>query len=265
MAGFSQALEKYEIRNGFALVIVNTTFRGRGLWLPERPGAENDKKEIKRFCQNIGFTVDNRNNLEAEEMRNVCRTISWNEDFRSYDAFMCFISSHGDEGGIYGVDGECIRIDDIARMFKGKVSLVNKPKLFFMQTCRGRNIDRGISNTQADHGALPRPLTIHLPVEADVLVAYSSLDGYESYRDIEEGSWFITVLIKVLNEHAHNMKLTDVLTIVNKRVADMVTAEGKKQMPCFLSTLRKAVHFNGNVVESSTDIQPYPAADSTEL
>ncbi len=59
----------------------------------------------------------------------------------------------------------------------------------------------------------------------------------------EHGSWFITVLTKVFNEHINDMQLTDILAIVSDKVADIEHKDGWKQMPCFTSTLRKSVVF----------------------
>jgi hypothetical protein len=240
-------LDRFMIRNGIALVIVNSLFQSKGSWLPDRPGAEVDKINIETFCENAGCSFIIYEDLKAQEMKKVCEDIS-NIKFSTYDAFICFISSHGDEGNvIYGVDGHRITVDEIVSQFKRISSLANKPKLFFLQNCRGRNIDLGHlevteqAGVQADHGARP-PSPIRLPIEADILVFYSSVDGYESYRDVNTGSWFITVLMDVLNEHEPNMNLTDLLSMVNKRVARM-DSHGRKQMPCFTSTLRKPVYF----------------------
>ena len=169
----------------------------------------------------------------------VCENFS-GLNFARYDAVLIFISSHGDEGDIvYGVDGNGITVNNVVSKFKSNDSLANKPKLFFMQNCRGRYVDRGVDIVQADG---PRTAPFRIPSEADVLVAFSTVDGYESYRDEAEGSWFISVLIDVLNKQAHDMNLTDLLIIVNKKVAEK-SHRGKKQIPSFITTLRKPVYF----------------------
>lgn len=229
-------IDKFEVRRGIALVITNTIFRNSRL--PDRPGAQNDKTKVLAFCGRIGIYY-NRDDLTAGEMIEVCESFSQTQ-FGLYDALLVFISSHGDEGDvIYGTDGNSITINDVLSKFIGKVSLANKPKLFFMQNCRGRSADRGRDTVQADS---PPTSPARIPFEADMLVAYSTVDGYESYRDVTQGSWFITVLMEVLNERDHGMNLTDLLSIVNKRVARL-DYRGRKQMSCFESTLRKPVYF----------------------
>lgn len=106
-------LDRFMIRNGIALVIVNSLFQSKGSWLPDRPGAEVDKINIETFCENAGCSFIIYEDLKAQEMKKVCEDIS-NIKFSTYDAFICFISSHGDEGNvIYGVDGHRITVDEI--------------------------------------------------------------------------------------------------------------------------------------------------------
>ena len=260
-------LDTKKIRRGFALVLVNDEFKHR----EKRIGAQQDKFNIMKFCERAKFTVNdiknlklkntsglkfdsrglNTHNLTAEQMNDVFKTVS-KGDFSSYDAFVCFISSHGSAGGIMGTDDELIPLQKIVDYFKATSkfpSLADKPKLFFTQNCRGRNWSVGVEKPDsdddsddvvADTGCVP----VTIPEEADILIAYSSVDGYESYRNKKEGSWFVTELTKVFNKHAHNMDLTDMLIIVNNEVARKVSEKGKKQMPCFLTTLRKAVYFD---------------------
>ncbi len=247
-------VQKHEIRNVFALVLVNEKFPGYGIG--NRDGADADRKKIKEFCKKAKFTVNHfsdlnlmsdaatdlkTDDLAADEMEDLFKTIS-KGDFSDYDAFICFISSHGDSGGILGVDGDSITMREIVRPIKRCPSLIGKPKLFFIQSCRGYKKDTArVSKGMvvADSSGYPQ---FTIPIEADILVAYSSLDGYELYRSENEGSWFITVLTQVFNEYAQDMNLTDMLAIVHEMVAGMEHC-GRKQTPLFMSTLRKAVCF----------------------
>ena len=229
----------YGVRNAFVLVIVNEKFH----YLKWRYSGDADRENIYAFCKNAPFTLNETmglktDDLTAEEMRNLFETIS-KRNFSSYDAFICFISSYGDSGGILGVDCDIITVKEIVRNLSLKrcSTLVGKPKLFFIQCCRPCMKDDVRSKVVADH-VYNNSITI--PIESDILVAYSSLDGHELYRD-GEGSWFITVLTQVLSKYAHNINLTDMLAIVNEMVARMEYC-GRKQMSLFVSTLRKAVY-----------------------
>ena len=243
-------LEKHKIQKGFGLVVVNKEFCVSSKF-ENLASADTDKKNIEEFCKSanietVGNTSLPTHDLKADEMKHLFNTIS-KKDFSCYDAFICFISSHGTSEGIDGIDGKPISENEILEPFKNCASLEGKPKLFFIQSCGGEKEDTGVrqSKVVADHAH-----SIFPPFEADVLVAVSSVDGYRSYRSKESGSVFITELTKVFNKHAHNMNLTDMLTIVSKTISEenfqlpYDKSVQYKQVPCFSSTLRKAIYFD---------------------
>uniref|UniRef100_T1IXK5 Caspase family p20 domain-containing protein n=1 Tax=Strigamia maritima TaxID=126957 RepID=T1IXK5_STRMM len=101
---------------------------------------------------------------------------------------------------------------------------------------------------------LKEPFQVPHP-DPDIFVAFSTADGFYSFRRPTHGSWFIHVLHEVVrvNRHLDEANLLDLLTAVNLKVAvDMesyVTDPGKrayhkqKQISCFHSTLTKRVYF----------------------
>ncbi|KAK7480040.1 hypothetical protein BaRGS_00028677, partial [Batillaria attramentaria] len=88
-----------------------------------------------------------------------------------------------------------------------------------------------------------RAAEVLVPNEADFLLAYSTVPGFVSVRHKTEGSWYIRPLTKLLNEHAHCRDLVDILTMVNREVGKMYTADGFRQAPAMMSMLRKKVIF----------------------
>lgn len=57
-----------------------------------------------------------------------------------------------------------------------------------------------------------------IPTLADLLIMYSTSEGFYSFRNPEMGSWFIQALCEELKENSHEEILT-ILTGVNRRVA----------------------------------------------
>ena len=261
--------EKHKIKNGFGLIVVNENFCESSK-LQNLPNVNVDKKNAEEFCQSANIKVFNDPNLKtrdlkADEMKDLFETICSQRafDFSSNDAFICFISSHGNKDGICGTDKKAIPEDKILKPFKDCASLKGKPKLFFINSCRGDKKDTGVRDDKvvADHA---HPI-IH-PFEADILVAHSSVDDYRSYGDVglDSGSWFITELTKVFKKHAHNMNLTDMLTIVCEKVSEKkaqlandesVPPKEYQQVPSFSSTLRKAVYFVPESDRQACDVQ----------
>lgn len=80
----------------------------------------------------------------------------------------------------------------------------------------------------------------------------TSLTGYESYRDEENGAVFLQALCKVLSERGRQDDLLSMVTVVLRTVAvsemqieDKVTNTilDLTQMPCFTSQLIHRVYF----------------------
>ena len=228
----------HKITQGFALIIHNHEFDK----MEDRAGSEIDVEEIKRFCDLTGIHVHKTSkteNLTATEIESLCTEVS-ERDFSRYDGFLCFILSHGKEEVILGVDGNEVSVQKIVSSFRGKPTLNGTPKLFFIQACRGSKSDYGV---ESDSYKVTQLSQMRLPTDADFLVAYSTAEGNESYRSREEGTWFITSLMENMHLHSHNMHLMDILTHVNQQIATFRTSDGKKQMPCQMTTLTKFVYF----------------------
>ena len=66
-------------------------------------------------------------------------------DHSPYSCFVCCISSHGTREGIVGTDDEVVNIRDLTSPLCASKceSLAGKPKLFFVDACRGTRIQTG--------------------------------------------------------------------------------------------------------------------------
>ena len=83
-----------------------------------------------------------------------------------------------------------------------------------------------------------------LPTEADYIVAYATLPGYVSWRNSEYGSWFIKALTDTMFEAAGKEHFLDILTEVNRRVAEEFQSKGRnKQMPGPVTMLTRKLYF----------------------
>ncbi|KAK7480059.1 hypothetical protein BaRGS_00028696, partial [Batillaria attramentaria] len=83
-----------------------------------------------------------------------------------------------------------------------------------------------------------------VPNEADFLLAYSTVPGFVSYRDATQGSLFIGKLKELLNKHAHDHDIMDILTMVKHEVGKTPGKDGVMQAPATLTTLRKKVYLS---------------------
>ena len=173
-----------------------------------------------------------------------------------HDGFICFITSHGTSAGIRTTNAKgIVTVDELTTRLNGKQCkhLRGKPKLFFIQACRGRKTDKGVSvedpDVATDATADDETVVPKLPTDADFLICYSTIKSHISLRrfsmDIKEkemGSWFIHVLTNVFTEYMHKECVMQMMIRVNAQVANMATGDdhvdGKKEMPCQMVRLR---------------------------
>lgn len=115
------------------------------------------------------------------------------------DAFICCVLSHGSKGVVSGVDGKPLSIKEITTAFKATdhSPLTGKPKVFLIQACQGGQIQPGVlsPDLQADDSG-----SVFIPVEADVLVAFATVEDYKAMRHKIDGSWFIQSVCEQLKE-----------------------------------------------------------------
>lgn len=86
--------------------------------------------------------------------------------------------SHGDDGKIYARDlGYPPNI--LWKHFTGDncQTLAGKPKMFFIQACRGENVDDGVSiRSKTSRDSSSDDIYV-IPAMADILVMYSTYEG----------------------------------------------------------------------------------------
>ncbi|XP_037352392.1 caspase-7-like [Talpa occidentalis] len=234
---------------GTCIIINNKNFdrsTGRG----PRNGTDRDAEALLKCFRNLGFDVTVHNDCSRAKMEAVLKEVS-EQDHKNSACFTCILLSHGkEEGLIYGTDG-LTSIKELAAHFRGDrcKTLVEKPKLFFIQACQETELDNSI---QADSGFVNETDAqqhYKVPVEADFLFAYSTAPGCYSWQSPGTGSWFIQSLCDVLNEHGKSLDLIKILTRVNLRMARNFQSRtddpdmSKQQIPSIASMLTKLLYF----------------------
>lgn len=125
--------------SGICLIINNTKFEEETLSI--RKGSEIDVLKLQTvFEKHLHFDVRIEKNKTIREIRVLLCSIKHLETIKHHDAFVCVVMSHGSSGDlIYGVDGTTIKVHDIVKYFNDQncVGLRGKPKLFFINACRG--------------------------------------------------------------------------------------------------------------------------------
>ncbi|XP_025018785.1 caspase-3 isoform X3 [Python bivittatus] len=242
-----QADESYRMdypEMGICILVNNKHFQPTtGMTL--RSGTDADAALVFDTFRTLGYNVKPYNDLSCKQIIDVLQNIA-KDDHRKRNSFACVLLSHGDDGLIYGTDGP-LELKMLTSLFRGDrcKTLRGKPKLFFIQACRGTDLDSGV---ETDSGSEEK-VCQKIPVEADFLYAYSTAPGYYSWRNSSEGSWFIQSLCVMLKQYAKKLELMQILTRVNRKVAEFSSYSnradfhGKKQIPCIVSMLTKDFYF----------------------
>ncbi len=94
-----------------------------------------------KIFQDLKFAVYAYKDLTAQEIWILLNEIGRRVDHTNLDSFVCCIMSHGKLNAVYGADGLEISVPQIIDHFKGTncPSLVDKPKIFFLQACQGKD------------------------------------------------------------------------------------------------------------------------------
>ncbi|KAF7241161.1 Caspase-2 [Varanus komodoensis] len=161
---------------GLAFILSNVRFSNE-TDLEFRSGGNVDYAALDMLFKHLGYQVVVRHDQTAEEIQEELEKFSKLPAHRDVDSCIVSLLSHGIEGGVYGVDGRLVQLQEIFRLFDNAncPNLQNKPKMFFVQACRG-----GISGTHIHLPALllSLPLSVSAPHSAWHVVSKSQTLQY---------------------------------------------------------------------------------------
>ncbi|KAH8289031.1 hypothetical protein KR054_004349 [Drosophila jambulina] len=248
-------------RAGIALILNHKDVKGQ----KQRVGTERDRDDMRTSLKGYGFDVRVYDDLTFAEINDKLKEVA-REDHSLNDCFVLAVMSHGTEGKVYAKDMS-YPVERLWNPFLGDncKTLKNKPKIFFIQACRGENLEKAVEYSSfavmtrelaPAAPAVVQPITYAIPSTADMLVFYSTFDKFFSFRNVDDGSWFIQSLCRELDIAAVNdasrtegAELLRLLTAVNRKVAYEYQSNTKnealnqmKEMPNFMSTLTKTFH-----------------------
>ncbi|RMX42441.1 hypothetical protein pdam_00010896 [Pocillopora damicornis] len=254
--------------HGLCLIVNNVDFE----YLSRRGGSDVDAKKLDELFTKLQYKVKMVRNQTSKQLKETLTQFARLNDHGMADSVVVCLLSHGLEGQIFGVDGVLVSIPDLLALFNGYAAkdLIGKPKMFFIQACRGSDFDQGVEVTDGGYMSanevpvaearatvvqahlpgvkpdtvVPEPEPESLPAEADMLVAYSTVPGYVSWNNLAKGSWFVQAIADVFSDYAHTEDVVSMLIRVNNKVArEFESFNRKKQMPAPVIMLTKKVFF----------------------
>ncbi|KAM5227186.1 caspase-1-like isoform 3-T4 [Hipposideros larvatus] len=227
-------------RTRLALIICNTKFDN----LSRRDGADADIRGMRMLLESLGYTVDVKENLTAQDMESVLWAFAARPEHRSSDSTFLVFMSHGILDGICGTlhsdeKPDVLPYDTIFRIFNNRncLSLKDKPKVIIVQACRGANrgelwvSDSPAAMTDSSSqlpGNLEEDAVYKTHVEKDFIAFCSSTPHNVSWRDITKGSLFIAQLITCFQKYSWGYHLEEVFRMVQR---SFDKPDVKAQMP----------------------------------
>ncbi|CAN7984926.1 unnamed protein product, partial [Ixodes hexagonus] len=250
---------------GTCVIINNRDF---GNLLPLRKGSELDVQRMHMLFRELYFDCIVRINQTKEEMETLLSQVS-HKQHKSADCLVVILMSHGDQKDIiYDVKRDPVDTEKLIAMFNNEncPALQGKPKLFFIQACRGGKHDGGTSSVMdtADAGTLPTDMASvkisteradrRVPTVSDMFIAYPSVKGHVSLKNEAIGSWFLGTVFRVFCEQAWNTHLDKMMRRVADEVHNRVSHDGGRQtINIDARGWRKKLYFNpGLALEQMT-------------
>lgn len=208
--------------HGKAVIIANSKFvptTPTNKLLPNSRGTEIDVKNLCATWKHLHYDVYVLRNLAASELLDHLTEIG-SVSHENYDSFVCCIVSHGCLDGVYGSDGEIVKISDIANLFKHTPTLAHKPKLFFIYTysynySAGKEVAGIASQCEA-----AKNLCHYLPNETDFLFSCSINMSWQNR------SKYISVFYEVTKRYAARDHLLILLSIINYKMLEGNSHQG---------------------------------------
>ncbi|XP_023326061.1 uncharacterized protein LOC111699590 [Eurytemora carolleeae] len=205
----------------------------------EQSPTKHDVEVMANVLADIGFNVEIYKDLTSQGMNTVKRKITTESMHRDSNCFLLLLISHG-----------------TADNFLLDKNLVGKPKLFFIEACRGKEQNQGMVLMSKSSAPKPAPAGITLPSKQDVFVGFATVPGYVSLT-ASGGSPYLQTLANELSQHALSKDLSDIHLLVKRKLAGMKlgpegVTQGAEERSSLLSKLMFS-KYNGKYKGSITD------------
>uniref|UniRef100_A0A914PRP0 Uncharacterized protein n=1 Tax=Panagrolaimus davidi TaxID=227884 RepID=A0A914PRP0_9BILA len=188
-------------------------------------------------------------------MFTAAKNFAKNVEHSHYDSCIVVVLTHGEYDHLLGCDEKGVNINRFLQCFNtiNAPLLTGKPKLFFIQACRGGNPyslsippESPTTPEQLVTKRLSQSLSPTIqPSEADMIIAFATTPNDFAWRHEMNGSYFIQSVCAIFSKYSANEDICQLLTRVNRQVAKtyQLCADGYEQNPEFVNRLQKQFYF----------------------
>ncbi|XP_039428959.1 caspase-7 isoform X2 [Culex pipiens pallens] len=221
----ASSVERYNLRDqkGYVLIFHHKHFKNAKAI---REGSEKDLQLLKHFFTRYRVKKpDICENYTVLRIKDKMRKIA-EKDFSKYSCLLVIVMSHGEtKDRIQAYDNLYNFEQEVVERVLTNTTLKDKPKLFFIQACKGS-------------ATMQHDVTSVATNKNDMLKCYSTYEGTVSLRDPRLGTYFIQTLFTLIDEQG-DKDVADLMILTRKRFKD----DKVPQAPTDTSTLTKKFYF----------------------
>ncbi|KAG0719145.1 Cell death protein 3 [Chionoecetes opilio] len=203
----------------------------------QRYGATRDSFNLTTLFTRMGYKVELHEDLTKTEMKTALQTTQNSRTLYEVDSLIVFVLSHGESDSNFctntrNLNEGCMSVDEVRYYFTDThcPALKDKPKLFFLNFCRGK-----LTESQILFDGMP----VGQVAPRDMVTVYASITKFRAPRHPQLGTVFVQVVCEVLAVHAHCKELQDLHIKMGKL---METCKGAT--PEIQSYVFKKFYFN---------------------
>jgi len=212
---------------------------------------KKDVEAMATVLRDMGFDVEIHKDLTSQGMNVVKRKITTESMHKDSNCFLLLVISHGTaDNFLLDKDGnKTWNLESLVTEICDVQTLVGKPKLFFIEACRGKEQNHGNMLMSKSAAPAPQQSGITLPSKQDVFVGFATVPGYVSLTS-SAGSPYLQALATELGQYARTTDLSDIHLLVKRKLAglrlgDEQVTQGAEERSSLLSKLLFA-RYNGN-------------------
>ncbi|KAJ8729674.1 hypothetical protein PYW08_001255 [Mythimna loreyi] len=145
---FNKDAPYYDMSGDKYLIILNQHTFDKPKWFyfrnepSMRDGTYNDERRLREVFDKLGFLTFVFRDLRYKSIIEYLTAIA-SVDHSRTSCICVTILTHGDKGGKVFAADQSYQLSEVMDIFGKQTSLINKPKLYFVQACRGGNMDAG--------------------------------------------------------------------------------------------------------------------------
>lgn len=171
--------------------------------LSTRRGSDIDTMRLEGTFRLFGFEIVHMRDPDYQEMRRLSMNLNADARLASMACLVVVFMTHGEaDDQLYLHDRRSLSLYDL-RSLCFSPFFVNKPRLFFVQACRGNRVLTPMFMQHDGVQVVNR--------ESDCLICCATVRGYKAMRSQSLGSWFISDLCSALQQLGHEQPLCKVL------------------------------------------------------